>query len=155
MSMTEVGALPQRPDSEVEWEDLLLRLEIVPRVARNEVDEVRDLASAAALLGEAIDREQRVARWLEQAAGLASSDQGTAQAEAGESWDPVALVHRFASLRARTFAMVQRRGLEVWEWRAPLEDGGGAPSAHQLLLWLAHRDGELLAALRQAAGRPR
>lgn len=155
MSMTEVRALPQRPDSEVEWEDLLLRLEIVPRVARNEVDEVRDPASAATLLREAIEREQRVGRWLEQAAGMDPSERGISQGEIEENRDPVELVHRFASLRARTFAMVQRRGLEVWEWHAPLDDGGEAPSAHQFLLWLAHRDGELLAALRQASGRPR
>lgn len=153
MSMTEVLTLPLRPESEVEWEDLLLRLEIVPRVARNEVDEAADAGRAVALLREAIERETRVARWLEQAAGMDPSNATVGEVTAMTLEDPVALVHRFASLRARTFAMVQRRGLEVWAWSAPL-DGGESPSAHQLLRWLANRDGDLLAQLRQAAARP-
>lgn len=153
MSMTEVRTLPLRPDSEVEWEDLLLRLEIVPRVARNEVDEVADAARAAALLREAIERETRVARWLERAAGMEPAAEIPDEAQTVATQDPIALVHRFASLRARTFAMVQRRGLEVWAWSAPLDEGV-PPTAHQLLRWLANRDGDLLAELRRAAARP-
>lgn len=150
MNMDEVRSLPLRPISEVEWEELLLRLEIVPRVARNAVDEVADSPRAAALLRTAIEREVRVMRWLEQAAGLGEVAPNEAQRAGELPIEPVELAYRFASLRARTFAMVQRRGLEVWEWRAPL-DAGEPVSAHQMLLWLATRDGELLAGLRQAA----
>jgi hypothetical protein len=60
------------------------------------------------------------------------------------------IARRFASLRARTFAMVQRRGLEVWEWSAPL-DGSQPVTVHQLLQWLVYCDGRLLAELREAS----
>jgi hypothetical protein len=50
--------------------------------------------------------------------------------------------------------MVQRRGLEVWQWSAPL-GGGGSATVHQVLLWLSTRDAELLSGLRAAALSPR
>jgi hypothetical protein len=101
------------------------------------------------LLREAVEREAAVGAFLEAAAGLERATD-TRSADVGD--DPETLALRFASLRARSFAMVQRRGLEVWEWSAPLPQGGSA-SVYQLLLWLAARDGELLADLRAAAAR--
>lgn len=147
--MEGVVGYPERPESEVEWEDLLLRLEIAPRVARNEVEDPGDAGLAAQALAEAVLREAEVGRLLEAAAGLP----GGGGAGMGESGDAVALVHRFASLRARTFAMVQRRGLEVWEWRVRSEAGEG--SVHQILRWLVDQDGELLARLRASGAAAR
>ena len=141
----ELAVHPLRPESEVEWEDLLLRLEIAPRVARNAVEELADVGAASRALVEAVAREREVGRLLEAAAGLPS---GGGAGEGGETAAPLDLVHRFASLRARTFAMVQRRGLEVWDWRVRTATGDAEGSVHQLLRWLVDQDGELLARLR-------
>ena len=144
--MAEMAAYAERPDSVGEWEDLLVRLEIVPRVARNAVEDVRDVAAALRALSEAIEREREVGRLLEEAAGIGGGGSGGAVQEPD---DPLGLVRRFAGLRARTFAMVQRRGLEVWDWRV---DGDG--TVFQLLSWLAGHDGDLMARLRAAGATP-
>jgi predicted aminopeptidase len=138
-----VKGLPPRPESVAEWEDLLVRLEIVPRVVRNEVEDAASGEEGRLALMSAVRREAAVGLALEAAAGLEASTGSGVEEEA----EAEALALRFASLRARTFAMVQRRGLEVWDWTAPLEEGGSA-TVHQLLLWLAARDAELLASLR-------
>jgi hypothetical protein len=58
-------------------------------------------------------------------------------------------VRRFERLRTRNFAMVQRRGIEVWEWR--LETGDHTrPTVYQLLAYLAEGDIESLAKIRAA-----
>jgi hypothetical protein len=153
MKGEEIAVLPARPESVAEWEELLVRLEIVPRVVRNTVDEVVDVAGASSLLAEAADRELTVGAWLESAASIGPRDRAPVEA-VGAANDPTALALRFASLRARTFAMVQRRGLEVWSWEAPLE-GGGTVTVHQLLSWLARRDAGLLTELRDATANGR
>lgn len=148
MTHEEVEALPARPESVAEWEDLLLRLEIVPRVVRNTVDEVVNATAAHRVLAAATEREARVGRWLEVASRIVEPGR-RAQEEGDGAGDAAAASLRFASLRARTFAMVQRRGLEVWDWRGPL-NGGPSVTVHQLLCWLAGRDAHLLADLRAA-----
>ena len=119
MGPDQIATLAARPESVMDWEDLLLRLEIVPRVVRNTVDDLVNDTLGARLLAEATDRERRVGDWLERAAGLVRD--GPPVEGDGESMSPADLARRFASLRARTFAMVQRRGLEVWDWEAPLD----------------------------------
>ena len=52
-------------------------------------------------------------------------------------------------MRARNFAMVQRRGVDVWEWAGELD--GVRVTVYQLLSWLMRRDAEALAALRSPA----
>lgn len=142
-----IRALPRRPESVVEWEELLIRLEIVPRVVRSTVEEVVDPGVAVELLVHAGERERQIGRWLEAAAGLDGA--GGARGPSGR--DVRSLGLHFASLRARTFAMVQRRGLDVWEWEGPL-GGEGSVTVHQLLCWLAEQDAALLSGLRRAAG---
>lgn len=146
----ELARFAPRPPSEIEWEDLLLRLEIVPRVVRNTLEETDPADSRLIeLLGGIVEREARVGGWLE---GIAADAAGR-EAPAGEperaAGDVDWLSRRFASLRARTFVMVQRRGLEVWGWEGDLEPGRGA-TVHQVLAWLAERDGAALLDLRQA-----
>jgi hypothetical protein len=124
----------------------LVRLGIVPRVVRNTLEEVSGPA-AAETLARMVATEAAVGRWLE---AIATGGAAAPAALDGGA-DAESLSRRFASLRARTFAMVQRRGLEVWRWEAGLE--GGAPvSAYQLLSALAAHDGAALAELRR--GRP-
>ncbi|HEX6925643.1 MAG TPA: hypothetical protein VF167_09435 [Longimicrobiaceae bacterium] len=142
----EARELPTRPDSVAEWEDLLVRLEIAPRAVRVTLEEVEDRTSAARALRSATYREAEVGRLLEVAADLPRSVGREAGVLAEDGLSDLSI--RFASLRARTFAMVQRRGLEVWEWRAPLPSGFPV-TVHQLLLWLAKQDAALLAELRR------
>lgn len=143
---SELGRYAERPDSVGEWEDLLVRLEIVPRVARNAVEDVRDAAAARQVLNEAVEREREAGRLLEAAAGI---ERGAPGEEMQEDDDPLGRVRRFAGLRARTFAMVQRRGLDVWDWRV---EGDG--TVYQLLRWLAEHDASLLTRLRAATAAP-
>ncbi|HEV2146941.1 MAG TPA: hypothetical protein VGR37_06045, partial [Longimicrobiaceae bacterium] len=61
--------------------------------------------------------------------------------------DARAAAERFGSLRMRTFAMAQRRGVEVWAWESP--DPAGRPvTVYQLFTRMVRDDSELLAALR-------
>jgi hypothetical protein len=147
MTAEEIATLPRLPRSVGDWEDLLVRLEIVPRVVRNTVEELIDERRAVPALAAATDREHTVGRWLEAASRVAGHTQNVSANFASDD-QPDVLTLRFASLRARTFAMVQRRGLEVWEWQAPLP-GCGSITAHQLLAWLSRCDAILLAELRQ------
>lgn len=144
-------ALPARPPSEVEWEELLVRLEIAPRALRIAVDEapaddpaVRD-ALLTGLMAELV-LQATVEAMVEGREAPDGAGMEDARADAGE------LLGRFAQLRARTFAMVQRRGLNVWEWTAR---GGAWPgaTAYQVLQAAARSDGRLLDAVR-GAGRP-
>lgn len=153
MTSEELGGFPHQPPSVAEWEDLLVRVEIAPRVVRNLLEERDAGAPTRRILQEAVRREAAVGRILETAAGG-----GEVASPAATSFpdDAEGLALRFASLRARTFAMLQRRGLEVWGWEARLEDGGRA-TVFQLLGWLVGRDAATLAELRavqRTAGEP-
>jgi hypothetical protein len=139
-----------RPPSEVEWEDLLIRLEIVPRIVRNEIEEADPARSeVVGVLRGLVDRERWVGQWLEALAATAVGAGSHRSSEEASGEDAEWLAHRFASLRARTFVMVQRRGLDVWEWAGEVEPGQPA-TVYQLLCWLAALDGEALLGLRAA-----
>ena len=139
---------PPRPPSEVEWEELLVRLEIAPRALRLAVEDAR--APHGALLGllqaaTALEAGVQDAVYT-MATGDAPEIRHEAPAAAAEP-----LLEQIARLRRRSFAMVQRRGLEVWEWRAAAGPWAGA-SAYQLLSAVVEWDAGMLAAVR-AAGR--
>ncbi|HEX2081056.1 MAG TPA: hypothetical protein VHG08_25365 [Longimicrobium sp.] len=140
--------LPARPPSEVEWEDLLVRLEIAPRALRIAVDEAPPAHPAVreALLS-GVAAESALQATIEAMVEGREAPDG----RGGEGVrDPAgAPLGRFAQLRARTFAMEQRRGLNVWEWTAK---GGAWPgaTAYQLLQAAARTDAMLLDAVRRA-----
>jgi hypothetical protein len=144
MPASSPAALPAVPPSVAEWEDLLLRMEIMQRVLRNTLETVADGDPAAREVLEAlVAREARVGEWLDAFSG----GPGRAPRDAGGAAGPGALADRFGSLRARNFAMLQRRGLEVWRWTADLP-GHGEVSAFQVVTWLVAHDVRALAALR-------
>lgn len=145
----ELTALPALPPSVAEWEDLLVRVEIMPRALRNALDGVPEAPAATELLRELVAREAAAAAWLEAVAGLPRPD-GAGRRVGEERSDGRWLSDRFASLRARNFAMVQRRGVEVWGWEGEVE-GGGRATVYQLFSLLVRRDAEALAALRRVA----
>jgi len=146
--------LPARPPSEVEWEELLVRLEITPRAVRLAVEDAGgDSAVVREVLRDAIGKEIWWAELLQQLRDGRPVQMNRAiplfpgpEPSAGE------LVDGFAQLRERNFAQVQRRGLGVWEWESPVDGGQGTLTAYQVLQGMAHGDGETLAAVR-AAGR--
>lgn len=144
------ATLPAVPPSVAEWEDLLLRMEIMQRVLRNTLEAVpAGDADAAEELESLVAREALVGEWLEGVSGVGAG--GSRGAGAAGRDAPGALADRFVSLRARNFAMLQRRGLEVWRWTAPLA-GFGEVSAYQVVGWLVARDVRSLAALRARSG---
>lgn len=145
---------PARPPSEVEWEELLVRLEITPRALRLAVEDaggdsalvrgvLRDVIGKEIWWGELLQalREGRPVQMNRATASSAGREPGASE-----------LVDGFAELRERNFAQVQRRGLGVWEWSSPVDERGDTLTAYQVLQWMAHGDGETLAAVR-AAGR--
>lgn len=136
------AGLPPHPPSVAEWEDLLLRMEIMPRVVRVTLEEVPSGAVVLATLREMVERDALLGGWLHRASGL--PDEAPPAAASG---DARALAERFASLRARNFAMLQRRGLEVWEWVA--EHQGAPVTAYQMVTALVRSDAAALEALRE------
>ncbi len=144
---------PARPPSEVEWEELLVRLEVTPRALRLAVEDAGgDTPELRAALAGIVAHEEWLAKLLddlrERRPGSAFAGPGAAAEAPAE---PAArLAATFARLRDRNFAQVQRRGLGVWEWASSVD--GRPVTAYQVLQWTARMDGEMLAALR-ARGR--
>jgi hypothetical protein len=143
-----LAAYPERPPSEVEWEELLQRVELAPRALRFAVE---DAAAGAPGVMEALRHafawEVRLRAALEGMTGQAPAALPAGMADGFR--DAAEAVHWIARLRARNFAMVQRRGLEVWGWRAA--DGAlDGLTAYQLLSGTVARDRETLDGVRAA-----
>lgn len=148
MEASSIAALAARPESIAEWEELLLRLEIGARALRNTLEEHPDEERAREVLGELVASEATASAWLgsmRDAEPLGEPAAGPPSGSADERLD------RFASLRSRNFAAMQRRGLEVWEWSGKAGDGTEV-TAYQLLSELLRRDAEALARLRGGKG---
>jgi hypothetical protein len=145
MVAEEIARLPALPEAVAEWEDLLVRLEIMPRAVYGALEEpgASDDDRAAAL-AELLDRERKVGRWLEEAAFGSAESAATPDAPGA---DPRWLADRFAAVRARNFAMLQRRGVDVWAWAGNFD--GTRVTVYQLLAGLLRCDAAVLAALRQ------
>jgi hypothetical protein len=143
------AAVPERPPSEAEWEDLLVRYEIAPRAARIAVEDAPG-APAPDALGRLVAGEyaaraaleaMREGRPLPDDADVGREEELTARGAAD----------LFASLRARNFATLQRRGIDVWAWSA--EDGsGGRMTPYRLLSAAVAMDARALAELRSGEG---
>jgi hypothetical protein len=143
---------PERPPSEVEWEEILLRVDIAPRALRVAIDDVApghpglSPVLQTAVLGERILQLQ-----FEAMADGRPSPEGAEINDIGT--DAGTLADDFVRLRSRTFAMVQRRGLNVWDWRVTGGPFHGATS-YQLLQATAAADGAWLKAIRFMTGTP-
>ncbi|HEX7243468.1 MAG TPA: hypothetical protein VF263_24500, partial [Longimicrobiaceae bacterium] len=93
---------------------------------------------------------QRVMEALREGEPVADAEPVPAAGREGRT-DVEALAERFASLRMRTFAMAQRRGVDVWEWETRLPDGTRV-TPFRLFTRMVRDDGALLAAVRGAGG---
>jgi len=146
----------ESPDSEVEWEDLLLRIELMQRALRVVLEEVdRESDEVGEVLLALVMRERSVRDFLEAAAGLAEGELNASAPGGAPDRDPdLDPLGQFLRLRARNFAMVQRRGVAVWGWSAPTTTGDSA-TPHQVLQLLARADVAALAELRRLSSRRR
>jgi hypothetical protein len=142
---------PASPPSEVEWEELLVRYELTPRALRVALEDGDADGPARERLGDLL--RALVAHELQAAALLAAMRDG--RPVDGESRvemlsaEPRAAYERFAALRGRNFAAVQRRGLEVWRWTTEAP-GMGSVTAYQLILASTALDSQTLAGMRDA-----
>ncbi|HYR12300.1 MAG TPA: hypothetical protein VEQ60_31220 [Longimicrobium sp.] len=147
---TDPRTLPARPPSEVEWEDLLVRLEIMPRALRVAIEDApADAPALTQALRDGVRAEAALQAMLE---AMVDGRELAADAPAGPEampGDAQALLAEYARLRTRSFVMVQRRGLNVWDWRVRGGPYDGA-TAYQLFQAAARTDGMLLAAVRGA-----
>jgi hypothetical protein len=151
MTLSDPRTLPARPPSEVEWEDLLVRLEIMPRALRVAIEDApAGHPGVVQALRTGVAAEAALQRMLEAMVdGCEVSDGGVE----GMDGDAAGLLAEYARLRTRSFVMVQRRGLNVWDWQVRGGPCRGA-TAYQLFQAAAQMDGMLLAAVR-GAGRER
>jgi hypothetical protein len=149
--MTSYAVHAVAPPSEVEWEDLLVRYELGPRALRVALEGAEPASSADERVGDLVRvlvyNEMRTAALFE--AMRSGAPVSTAPRVEMLASDAAAAYERYAALRGRNFAAVQRRGLEVWAWRAdaPAE---GPVTAHQLIQASVALDGETLAGVREA-----
>lgn len=160
MSTEPFSALPTRPPHVADWEDLLLRFELGPRAVRNTLPLAaerwgtpREQAERSALpyLNRLLLAEAELSEWMEALRDGRSpaGEWGAAERGAAEQANTEFALSRFESLRSRNFAMLQRRGVNVWDWTVnhPLY---GEVTAFQVVSAAVRRDGRLLAELRDA-----
>jgi hypothetical protein len=128
-------------------------MEITPRALRAAVDDAPAGHSAVLReLGGAVARERWLAGLLDDLREGKPVRLAGVPGGAGEAGTAEELLDEFSRLRGRNFARVQRRGIDVWDWKSDTEDG--TLTAYQALLMTTRADGALLAATR-AAGRER
>lgn len=143
--------LPARPPSEVEWEDLLVRVEIAARALRVAVEDApADHPGVVQALGTGVHGEMALQQMLEAMVDGRELPADLGLGVEGMPGDAPALVAEYGRLRYRSFLMVQRRGLNVWDWQVRGGPYDGA-TAYQLFQAAARTDGALLAAVRGAA----
>ena len=140
--------LPERPPSEVEWEDLLVKLDIAPRAVRAAVEDAAPGAAVLRALADAVAREAWFAEALARLSAGETLPAENASGEPDEGASAAILLDTLDRARGRNYAQVQRRGLEVWDWRAPTS-GGGEMTGYQLLQHMQRCDGQTIARLRR------
>lgn len=149
---------PRHPPSVAEWEDLLVRLEIAPRALRVTLEDApADDPGLGALVAEAAGREaawQRAMEALQAGGPLPAAGPAAAPAHPEGRTDARAMAELFGSLRMRTFAMAQRRGVDVWAWESA-DASGRTLTVYQLFTRMVRADAVLLAALRERIRAPR
>lgn len=149
MDASRIAALPRRPAGLPEWEDLLVRFEIMARALRVTLEEADGGGEGAVgVLRRIVRDDAELASWLHGASTGHATETASEAPLPPEPDDPRGLADRFASLRARNFAMLQRRGIGVWEWTAPF--GGAEPvTAYQMVTARVAADAEALRELRE------
>jgi hypothetical protein len=142
---------PARPAGEMEWEDVLVRYEIAPRALRVALAEGDAEGPPRERLGDLLRALVFNELWTVLLFAAMRDRSGVSERPRMEtsSSDPAALFERFQRLRERNFNEVQRRGIDVWEWRA-FAPRLGPVTAFQLIRASIELDGRTLAEVREA-----
>jgi len=141
---------PERPPSEVEWEELLVKLDIAGRAFRVAVDDAADSPELADLVARAAIAE---AWWGQRLDDLRQGEPFSLKAGFGpwtiDGRPPTTreALDELVRHRTRNFAKLQRRGLEVWDWRSRLVEGYEITS-YQFAQLRAHADAAFLQQVR-------
>lgn len=145
---------PPHPAHVADWEDLLVRLEIAPRALRVTLEDAPAGDPAVrALVARAAAAERVFQRMMEaMQTGAPLPDAESAQPEEAGA-DALTLAEAYTSVRMRTFAMAQRRGVDVWAWQSP-DAEGRTLTVYQLFNRMVREDARLLAALRERVRAP-
>lgn len=144
MNNSPFAEYPPIPPHIAEWEECLLRYELTPRAMRGTIEEPVD-ARTASIMARVNAAERAASVWL---SALRTGEDVTAEwAPASASGDAEAALDEFATLRARNFAGLQRRGIQVWEWKAHHPQYFEV-TAFQFVSACVARDARELAALR-------
>ena len=142
------------PAHVADWEDLLVRLEVAPRALRVTLEDApAEDPEVRGIVARAVAAERVFQRTMEaiQAGGPLPPAAPAASAEGGE--DARSLAEAFTSLRMRTFAMAQRRGVDVWAWQSA-DAEGRVLTVYQLFTRMVREDARMLAALRDRIRAP-
>lgn len=140
---------PPHPAHVADWEDLLVRLEIAPRALRVTLEDApAGDPEVRAIVARAAAAERVFQRMMEamQAGGPLPDAAPAAPPESGD--DARTLAETYTSVRMRTFAMAQRRGVDVWAWQS-VDAEGRALTVYQLFTRMVREDARMLAALRE------
>lgn len=151
MTGSPYAAFPALPPGVAEWEDLLLRFELGPRIAKTVLDEIpgeqwdqpvgTDPRSPCDHLAHLAACEDDLQVWI----GASHPVSSVLPPER----DARAHLERFSRLRDRNFAALQRRGVEVWEWTAA-HPRWGETTVFQLLSVAVRHDGRHISRMRAA-----
>ena len=146
---------PPHPPHLADWEDLLVRLEIAPRALRVTLEDApADDPETRAIVARAAAAERAFQRMMEAMQAGDPLPGAAPDAAPAESGDVRTLAEAFTSVRMRTFAMAQRRGVDVWAWQSA-DAAGRTLTVYQLFNRMVREDARLLAELRgriRAAG---
>lgn len=145
------------PPGIAEWEELLVRFELGPRIALTALEEIPTHRWSEAVSSDGWSpREhlaQLVGRELEVEAALRSLQAGEPLGgrtpEPSAELEPQVLLAEFARVRGRNFGAVQRRGVDVWQWTAA-HPQWGTVTVFQLLSAAVGHDGRHVRGIREA-----
>ena len=145
------------PPAVAEWEELLVRFELGPRIALTAFEEIpthrwsesvspdgwspREHLAHLAVCEREVEGALRSLQAGEPLSGHAPEPSG--------SLEPEASLAEYARLRGRNFGAVQRRGVDVWQWAATHSEWGTV-TVYQLLSAAVRRDGRHIRAIREA-----
>jgi hypothetical protein len=145
---------PPHPAHVADWEDLLVRMEIAPRALRVTLEDApAGDPEVRAIVARAAARERAFQRAMEAMQAGDPLPDAAPQPQEEEEGDTRSLAEAFSSLRMRTFAMAQRRGVDVWAWQSA-DAEGRTLTVYQLFTRMVREDARLLADLRERVRAP-
>lgn len=147
--------IPEAPPGIAEWEDLLIRCELGPRIAATALEDIPTEKWSMALAPGLWSPHEHLAHL---AASEVTLEDALRRLQNGEplgdctpnpdtTRDTSANLGEYARLRGRNFGAVQRRGVDVWAWAAP-HPQWGTVTVYQVLSAAVRHDAHHIRRLR-------